>query len=63
MNDDYWFGPVLVLATMITFGMFLFGSNHGYNVGKVEKIKYCIEKPAECKLEYQYLKLKEQQDK
>jgi hypothetical protein len=58
-NDTDWFGPALILGTIIIFGMFLFGSSHGYKVGRVETIKYCIEKPADCKLEYDYLKLQE----
>jgi hypothetical protein len=60
MDDDkYWIGPILLLGLMVMFGCFLFGSDSGYKVGRVETIKYCIEKPADCKLEYDYLKLQE----
>jgi len=59
MSNDYRIGPVLLLGLIVMFGCFLFGSNNGYNVGRVETIKYCIEKQSDCKLEYDYLKLQE----
>jgi hypothetical protein len=59
-NDlDDFFGPLLIVFALLIFGAFLYGHNEGYNIGKETTIRHCIEKPADCKLEYDYQKLQE----
>jgi hypothetical protein len=65
MNDDNVFGGLL-LAVFATVGVFFllgsrFGFDDGLEKGKNEGIVYCIEKPKECKIQYDYLKLQENQ--
>jgi len=59
-NDDMSF-PIAVLIVTFILGIFLCGSSIGYDNGKDEAIKICIEKPQECKIQYEYLKLQENQ--
>jgi hypothetical protein len=65
MDDNDVIGAVL-LACLATIGvMFLLGTRFGYDDGvtdgKNEGIVYCMEKPKECKIKYDYLKLQENQ--
>ena len=63
MSTDDLIVPVFFSICSIALGVYLFGHNMGYNHGKETAIKYCIEKPAECKLEYDYLKLQEKKER
>jgi len=59
-NDlDDLSAPLFTIVVLFIFGAFLYGHNVGYYNGKETTIKHCIEKPADCKLEYDYLKLQE----
>jgi hypothetical protein len=49
------------LASLIFFLGFNIGGYNGMSVGKDAGIVYCVEKPKECKIQYDYLKLKENQ--
>jgi hypothetical protein len=65
MNDDNVIGGLL-LAIFASVGVFfLLGSRFGFDdgvvEGKNEGIVYCVEKPKECKIAYDYLKLQENQ--
>lgn len=51
--------PFFFVGCLCLFGAFLYGHNVGYYNGKEITIKHCIEKPADCKVEYDYLKLQE----
>jgi hypothetical protein len=57
-NNDLLFAT---LITILIVGIFVGGSTLGYNIGKNETIKYCMEKPQDCKIQYDYLKLQENQ--
>ena len=48
-------------ATLIFFLGFNIGEDSGISVGKDAGIVYCVEKPKECKIQYDYLKLQENQ--
>jgi hypothetical protein len=59
MNDDYDY-----LVGLVAFGFvilvtiaFVFGDTNGESKGRNQAIIYCIEQPAKCKVEYDYLKL------
>ena len=63
MNNDF---PIeaLCFAILATISVaFLFGTRFGFDDGMVkgknEGIVYCVEKPKECKIAYDYLKLQE----
>jgi hypothetical protein len=64
MNDDVIGGLFIgVFAAIAVF--FLLGSQFGFDEG-IEKgknvgIVYCMEKQKECKIQYDYLKLQENQ--
>ena len=65
MNDDFVIGTVC-LGILATIGVaFLLGTRFGFDDGVVdgknEGIVYCVEKPKECKIAYDYLKLQEKQ--
>jgi hypothetical protein len=65
MNDDNVMGALL-LAVLATIGVaFLLGTRFGFDdgviKGKNDGIVYCVEKPKECKIAYDYLKLQENQ--
>jgi hypothetical protein len=49
------------IATVIFFLGFNIGGHNGMSVGKNEGIVYCMEQPKECKIQYDYLKLQENQ--
>jgi hypothetical protein len=65
MNDDFPIGALCfgILATVAV--VFLLGSRFGFDDGMVkgknEGIVYCVEKPKECKISYEYIKLQENQ--
>ncbi len=64
-TEDNVIGAVL-LAILASIGVFFllgtrFGFDDGLEKGKNEGIVYCIEKPKECKIQYYYLKLQENQ--
>lgn len=63
MNDDNMIGGILlgVLASLgVAFLLGLkFGVDDGLVDGKNEGIIFCMEKPKECKISYDYLKLQE----
>jgi hypothetical protein len=65
MNDDNVVGGLLVAFFAVVGVMFLLGSRFGFDDGMVkgknEGIVYCVEKPKECKIAYDYLKLQENQ--
>ena len=57
MNDDYWEGPVLFGLVFLGAITFVFGHTNGKADGRNQAIIYCMEQPAKCKVEYDYLKL------
>ncbi len=65
MNDDFPIGALCfgIFATVAV--VFLLGTRFGFDdgvvEGKNEGIVYCVEKPKECKIAYDYLKLQEKQ--
>jgi hypothetical protein len=65
MNDDNVVGGLLVAFFAVVGVMFLLGSRFGFDdgvvEGKNEGIVYCVEKPKDCKIAYDYLKLQENQ--
>ncbi len=65
MNDDNVFGGLLLALFAVVGAMFLLSSRFGFDDGMVkgknEGIVYCVEKPKECKISYDYLKLQENQ--
>ena len=65
MNDDSVIGGLLVAFFAVVGVMFLLGSRFGFDDGMVkgknEGIVYCVEKPKECKIAYDYLKLQDNQ--
>jgi hypothetical protein len=65
MNDDNVVGGLLLAFFAVVGVMFLLGSRFGFDdgviEGKNEGIVYCVEKPKECKIAYDYLKLQENQ--
>jgi hypothetical protein len=60
MDDDMSF-PLAVLLILCIVGIFLTASSIGYDNGKDKAIKICIEKPQECKIQYDFIKLQENQ--
>ena len=64
-DDDFLFG---VFAVIVIIAIFALGINVGSELseqdnitkGRSEGIILCSEKPTECKIEYDYLKLKGQ---
>ena len=57
--DGWWVGPVLFSFTASFVLGLVVGSNSGEDTGRNKGIIYCMEQPAKCKVEYQYLKLTE----
>jgi hypothetical protein len=49
------------IATVIFFLGFNIGGHNGMSVGKDAGIVFCMEKQKECKIQYEYLKLVENQ--
>ena len=66
MNDDSLIGGILLGVLAALGAVFLVGTTFGFDdgleKGKNEGIVYCIEKPQECKIQYDYLKLQEKQN-
>jgi hypothetical protein len=65
MGDNDWYAPAF-LAVFLTLGVtLLMGHSLGYDtglrVGKNETVTLCVEKPKECKVIYDYLKLQKAQ--
>jgi hypothetical protein len=62
-NDDgWWIAPAVFafFAYAACFaGAYTIGFNIGEDTGRGASIIYCMEQPAKCKVEYQYLKLTE----
>ena len=54
-NDFVNFVSVVLLAG----SLFIVGFTTGQTSGGNQKVIYCIEKPEQCKIEYQYFKLGE----
>lgn len=64
MSDDtvgYGFFLGVMFTTVIGIGIATSLANSAEEVVKQQTIKYCVETPQKCKLEYDYLKLKETQ--
>jgi hypothetical protein len=68
MNDDYVPVVIITIATTLAICSFVavgysVGQRNGIETGKVEGknegIVYCVEKPKECKIAFDYLKLQE----
>lgn len=60
MNDDLWVaGPILFAIVACFVGGFIAGYNSVEDRARNQGIIYCIEQPAKCKIEFQYLKLTE----
>jgi len=58
MNDDYYLvGPVALGFVILVTITFVFGHTNGESTGRNQAIIYCMEQPAKCKVEYDYLKL------
>jgi len=60
-NDNDKGTLILFLILVPALLIFLMGSSLGYDNGKNTTIRYCIENPKECKIQYDYLKLQENQ--
>jgi hypothetical protein len=62
MRDDN--GAVILILILILFipVMHFFGMERGEDKGKNQGIVFCMEKPQECKIQYDYLKLQETQN-
>lgn len=61
MNDDFgWFIFTICVAGMIYVGGFIMGENSAS--ANKNKVIYCVEQPEKCKIEYQYIKLKEKNE-
>lgn len=61
-HNDGW-ASVIVLFVLVAslMGMFLIADEQGYKKGVNETLVLCMEKPADCKIKYDYLKLQENQ--
>ncbi len=60
-NDDF-FGIIVLFVLIASFmGMLVFAHGEGYKKGVNETLVLCMEKPADCKIKYDYLKLQENQ--
>ena len=60
-NDDWASVIVLFVLVASLMGMFLIADEQGYKKGVNETLVLCMEKPADCKIKYDYLKLQENQ--
>ncbi len=59
-NDDWASVIVLFVLVASLMGMFLIADEQGYKKGVNETLVFCMEKPADCKIKYDYLNLEEQ---
>ncbi len=60
-NDD-WASVIVLFVLIASFlGMVVFADGEGYKKGVNETLVLCMEKPADCKIKYDYLKLQENQ--
>ena len=67
MTDDIT--PFGIIVLIVAFAIFALGAIMGSDIsetgnitqGRNEGIVFCTEKPKECAVEYQYIKLKETQ--
>jgi hypothetical protein len=60
-NDDNWWGLILLFGFCFSLmGMLLFADGQGYKKGVNETLVLCMEKPKDCKIKYDYLKLENQ---
>ncbi len=61
-HNDGW-ASVIVLFVLVAslMGMFLIADEQGYKKGVNETLVMCMEKPTDCKIKYDYLKLQENQ--
>ena len=61
MDNNYWIGPAFFAAVVFLSGAFLIGSSfgydNGYRDGKSDTVLSCTDKPKQCKIIYDYLKL------
>ena len=57
MNDNDDFFPFLIIFLLVAGLSFMFGFNTGETSTKRETISYCVEKPADCKIKYDFYKL------
>ena len=54
-------GLICFIVIPFTFmGMLVFADGQGYKKGVNETLVLCIEKPQDCKIKYDYLKLEQQ---
>ena len=63
MNDDNFIIFVLLplgLCAVVFLAGIAVGQSDGENRGSKETIIYCVEKPADCKVKYDYYKLENQ---
>ncbi len=60
-NDDWASVIVLFVLVASLMGMFLIADEQGYKKGVNETLVMCMEKPTDCKIKYDYLKLQENQ--
>lgn len=69
-NDDFLpnvIGGLIIIVTLCAFFAmgYSLGEKSGTKTGRVEGknegIVFCVEKPQDCKISYQYLKLQEKQ--
>ena len=61
-NDDNLWGLILLFVFCSSLvGMLLYVDGQGYKKGVNETLVLCMEKPADCKIKYDYLKLQENQ--
>ena len=60
-NDDWASVIVLFVLVASLMGLMLIADEQGYKKGVNETLVLCMEKPADCKIKYDYLKLQENQ--
>ena len=62
MNPSVFIPLILGLPTFASLIFFLglnIGGYNGMSVGRTQGIVYCMEHPEKCNVEYQYIKLKQ----
>jgi hypothetical protein len=61
-HNDGWASIIFLFVVAASLmGTLLFAAGEGYKKGVNETLVLCMEKPADCKIKYDYLKLQENQ--
>ena len=59
-DDSFWEFIFLLVFCSSLVGMMVLFIGEGYKKGVDETLILCMEKPSDCKIKYDYLKLEEQ---